>query len=200
MQQEAVLTQEAVQGYDLVCLGHIHRPQQTGNVFYSGSPERLSFNDEGVDAGFWIHEWDGAKFNSQFIDTPARVFRTHKLDEFMVNLVIEGSLCWDWEEGDEEDHGPRVKDSIVRIHYKCSDETNKRLNRRSLEKTLYDAGAFFVAEIKGEIERTDRMRDSEVTESLGPVEAVRKWAVNNDIAQAEAEELAAMTAQLMGGI
>ncbi|MDF2571996.1 MAG: hypothetical protein K0R55_3600, partial [Sporomusa sp.] len=66
MQQEAILTTEAVAGYDLVALGHIHRPQQNGNVFYSGAPERLSFNDEKVDAGFWIHEWDGRKFDSRF--------------------------------------------------------------------------------------------------------------------------------------
>lgn len=197
MQNEAILTTEAVQGYDLVCLGHIHRPQQNGNVFYCGSPERLSFNDEGVDAGFWIHEWDGSQFSSHFINTPARVYRTHKLDEFCVQLQIEGSLCWDWEEGDEEDHGPRIKDSIVRVHYKCSEDLNKQLNRKQLEKALYDAGAFFVSEIKGDITRSDRARDEEVTEALGPVQAVQKWAANQEIDPAEIGELAAMTSQLM---
>lgn len=197
MQNEAVLTTEAVQGYDLVALGHIHRPQQNGNVFYSGSPERLSFNDEGIDAGFWIHEWDGSRFDSQFIHTPARVYRTHKLDEFCVQLQVEGSLCWDWEEGDEDDHGSRVNDSIVRVHYKCSEDLNKRLNRKQLEKALYDAGAFFVAEIKCDVQMGDRARDEEVTEALGPVEAVRKWAANQEIDTPEIDELAFMTAQLM---
>jgi exonuclease SbcC/exonuclease SbcD len=62
---------------------------------------------------------------------------------------------------------------------------------------LYDAGAFFVTEIKGDIARNDRARDEEVTEALGPVEAVRKWATNQSIEALEIEELAAMTAQLM---
>ena len=197
MQNEAILTAEAVQGYDLVALGHIHRPQRNGNVFYSGSPERLSFNDEKVDAGFWIHEWDGSRFDSQFIHTPARVYRTHKLDEFCVQMQVEGSLCWDWEEGDEEDHGPRVKDSIVRVHYKCSEDLNKQLNRKQLERSLYDAGAYFVAEIKGDIARSDRARDEEVTEALTPVLAVQKWAANQGISPAEIEELAALTIRLM---
>lgn len=200
LQQEAILTPEAIQGYDLVALGHIHRPQQNGTVFYSGSPERLSFNDEDVDAGFWIHEWDsenGKRLDSRFINTPARIFRTHKLDEFAVLMAIEGSLCWAWEQGDEENHGPRVRDSIVRVHYKCSEDLNKQLNRRTLEKALYDAGAFFVAEIKGDIQRQDRARDEEVTEALTPIEAMRKWAENQGIAFAEIDELAAMVAELM---
>ncbi len=191
MQQEAILTTEAVQGYDLVVLGHIHRPQQNGNVFYSGSPERLSFNDEGVDSGFWIHDWDGSRFASQFIDTPARKYLTLSLSEGDINYFVNGDL-------DFLDPYIGIRDGIVRVHYKCSEDLNKRLNRKQLEKALYDTGAFFVAEIKGDIARSDRARDDEVTEALGPIEAVRKWATNQEIAPEEINELAAMTAQLMG--
>jgi exonuclease SbcC/exonuclease SbcD len=190
MQQEAILTTEAVSGYDLVALGHIHRPQQNGRVFYPGSPERLSFNDEKVDAGFWIHEWDGKKFDSRFIDTPARKYYTLRLTENEITDFVNGNIEFEDAFGD-------ICDAIVRIHYTCSETLNKALNRRTLEKALYDAGAFFVTEIKGDIERTDRMRDAEVTEALGPVEAVRKWAENQEIDQEEINELAVMTAQLM---
>ena len=190
MQQEAILTQEAVQGYDLVCLGHIHRPQQNDNVFYAGSPERLSFNDENVDAGFWIHHWNGRAFYSKFIETPARVYTTLQLSEGDINYFINGDL-------DFLDPYMGIRDGIVRVHYKCSEALNKQLNRRTLEKALYDAGAFFVAEIKGDIERADRARDEEVTEALTPVEAVKKWAANQDIPEGEITELVAMTAQLL---
>lgn len=192
MQQEAILTTEAVSGYDLVCLGHIHRPQQNGNVFYSGSPERLSFNDEKVDAGFWIHEWDGSRFDSQFIHTPARDYITLNLSEGDINYFVNGDL-------DFLDPYIGIRDSIVRVHYKCSEDLNKRLNRKQLEKALYDAGAFFVSEIKGDIARSDRARDEEVTEALTPVLAVRKWAANQEIDPAEINELVTMTAQLMEG-
>ena len=55
-----------------------------------------------------------------------------------------------------------------------------------------------VAEIKGDIERAaDRMRDESLTEAIGPVEAVRRWAAASEIDDAEADILAAMTAELM---
>ncbi|HBS60604.1 MAG TPA: hypothetical protein DEA44_15260, partial [Firmicutes bacterium] len=91
-----------------------------------------------------------------------------------------------------------IENAIVRIRYSCSEDLNKVLNRRALEKALYDAGVYFVAEIKGEIERAaDRLRDEGLTEAVGPVEAVRRWAAANDIEDAEAEELAAMAAELL---
>lgn len=190
MQNEAILPTEAIKGYALVALGHIHRPQQNGTVFYSGSPERLSFNDEKVDAGFWIHDLNDGKFTSQFIQTPARRFVTLQLSEDEIADFVNGNLYFD-------NDFCNIRDGIVRIRYSCSEDLNKALNRRTLEKALYDAGAFFVAEIKGDIQRSDRARDEEITESLGPVEAVRKWAENQEISPAEVNELAAMTAQLM---
>lgn len=188
MQQEAILTQEAIEGYDLVCLGHIHRPQQNGNVFYAGSPERLSFNDEKVDAGFWIHELkdQGLCSTHRYVHAPARQYATIT----MVDKHIEDFIAGNAELSGFDGH-------IVRVHYKCSEDLNKRLNRKQLEKALNDSGAFFVAEIRGDIERTDRMRDADVTETLGPIEAVGKWADNQGIEKAEIEELTAMTAQLM---
>lgn len=190
MQNEAILTTEAIKGYDLVALGHIHRPQQNGTVFYSGSPERLSFNDEKVEAGFWIHEWNDNGFDSEFINAPARRYYTLHLAENDIADFVNGNLDFENVLGD-------IRNGIVRVNYSCSEDLNKALNRKTLEKALYDMGAFFVAEIKGDVQRGDRARDEEVTEALGPVEAVRKWAVNNDIELAEIDELAAMTAQLM---
>jgi len=53
MQHEPILTREAVAGFDLVCLGHIHRPQIIDSkVFYSGPVERLSFNEQDIKPGF----------------------------------------------------------------------------------------------------------------------------------------------------
>lgn len=190
-QNEAILTTEAIQGFDLVALGHIHRPQQNGNVFYPGSPERLSFNDEKVDAGFWIHELNDGKFESTYISTPARRFITLQLNENGILDFVNGNL-------DFEDVFGDISDAIVRLRYSCGEDLNKVLNRRTLEKALYDAGAYFVAEIKGDIERaSDRLRDEGLTEAIGPVEAVRRWAAANDIEAEEAEELAAMTAELL---
>lgn len=191
MQQEAILTTEAVAGYDLVALGHIHRPQQNGNVFYSGSPERLSFNDEKVDAGFWIHAWDGQKFDSRFIDTPARKYYTLNLSEHEITDFVHGNNNFEYA-------SDNLKDAVIRVTFSCSEELNRQLNRRTLDKALYDLGAYYVDGIKGDVKRSeDRLRDADITEALRPIDALRKWASNQEIDSLEIDELAAMTAELL---
>lgn len=185
MQHEAVLTPEATQEFDLVCLGHIHRPQQNGNVFYCGSPERLKFNDEKIQTGFWIHE---IGVGSEFIETPARRFLTINWNEDAVSLFLrDGAITAPHSGGGE----------VVRLHYTCSEELAKQLNRKALEKALYDAGAFFVQEIKADVQRVDRARDQEVTESLGPIEALSKWAEQKEIAPDEITVLQSMATGIL---
>ncbi|GEM_PF-1315259 len=208
MQHEPILTREAVAGFDLVCLGHIHRPQIIDSkVFYSGPVERLSFNEQDIKPGFYIHEiinWDGCKdkcldIQSQFIETPSRRYVTLDFDEWAIKEFIkDGNLIWTFEEdSDGAPMFPPIKDAIVRLRYSCSEEVSKQLNRKQLEQSLYDAGCFYVAEIKAEIERTDRARDSEVTEALTPLLALEKWAINQNIDEAEINELVNMASGLM---
>lgn len=197
MQHEPILTREAVAGFDLVCLGHIHRPQVIdGKVFYSGPVERLSFNEQDIIPGFWIH--DLSENVSNFIATPARRYVTVNWDEETVRWYLA-----------DDEAGPlflnsqgkidNFQDAIVRLRYSCSEEVAKQLNRKQLEQSLYDAGCFYVAEIKAEIERTDRARDSEVTEALTPLLALEKWAINQNIDEAEIKELVSMASGLLEG-
>lgn len=184
MQHEPVLTQEAAQYFDLVCLGHIHRPQQNGNVFYCGSPERLTFNDEQITPGFWIHE----SGKSRFIETPARRFQTVALNESdLEQIVNSGSIAPSFD----------PSDAVVRIRYTCSEDLAKRLDRRALEKMFYDLGAFYVTEIKADVRRQDISRDEDVTEALEPLEALNKWGCLHQIPDEELAILQAMTTELL---
>jgi exonuclease SbcD len=189
LQNEPILTDEAASMFDLVCLGHIHRPQKAGsNVFYSGAPERHNFGDERTTPGFYIHEFsedDG--FYSKFIETPARRFKTIDWCDMDIAAWLDGQV----------DEFASIKEAIVRVRYSCSEELQKRFDRRSLERALYDAGAFFVAEIRAEVERTERIRDADVTEDLGPLTALAAWAANQGYDSAEIAELQAMTTELM---
>jgi len=192
MQHEPILTREAVAGFDLVCLGHIHRPQAIDDkVFYPGTLERLSFNEEDVKTGFWIHEIDWnlgyQKFNSYFIETPARKYKTLNWDEEKIQMYLDGEYL----------NNGYFNDAIIRLHYSCSEETSKQINRKALEQALYDAGAFFVTEIKADIKRVDRVRDSEVTERLTPIKALEKWAINQGYSDQEIVALKAMTEGLL---
>ncbi|HWQ74513.1 MAG TPA: exonuclease subunit SbcD [Syntrophomonas sp.] len=229
MQQEPILTREAVSGFDLVCLGHIHRPQQIdGKVFYSGPVERLSFNEEDINPGFWIHEFEpdidinktvtlthsitgnrdaireafnlipngfyssgSVHLNSHFIETPARRYVTIDLD-LRESLDIESTIKWGLARF-------YTTGAIVRLHYQCTEEIAKQINRKELEKALYDARAFYVSEIKANVERTDRARDVTVNESLTPLDALGKWCMNQGIDEQETAALIAMTAELLEG-
>ena len=193
MQHEPILTREAVAGFDLVCLGHIHQPQLIdGKVFYPGPIERLSFNEENVTPGFWIHEFASPNscvlFTSQFIETPARRYVTLDWGEGSLNNYIDGRHI-----------SENIKDAIVRLRYSCSEETGKQLNRKALEKALYDAGAFYVSEIKADIQQADRARDVSVNESLSPLQALEKWCINQGIGESDTKELVSRAGGLMEG-
>ncbi|MHA2856892.1 metallophosphoesterase family protein [Paenibacillus lautus] len=197
LQNEPILTNRAARMFDLVCLGHIHRPQLAGsNVYYSGAPERHNFGDERTTPGFWIHDLDGVTLSgsvpgikSHFIETPARRFKTIDWCDMDVAAWLDGQV----------DDFANIQDAIIRVRYTCSEELQKRFDRRSLEKALYDAGAFFVAEIRAEVERSDRIRDTEVTEGLNPLTALAAWGNNQEYETTEISELQAMTTELMEG-
>jgi exonuclease SbcC/exonuclease SbcD len=196
LQNEAILTDEAARMFDLVCLGHIHRPQFAGsNVYYSGAPERHNFGDEHTTPGFWIHDFDGLNLSgpiegvkSQFIETPARRFKTIDWCDMDVTAWLDGQV----------DDFIHVRDAIVRVRYSCSEELQKRFDRRSLEQALYDSGAYFVAEIRAEVERMERIRDTGVTEGLSPQAALAAWVSNEGLAESESVELVAITEELLG--
>lgn len=198
MEHEPVLTREAVEPYDFVCLGHIHRPQMIEfgktRASYCGSVERLTFNDQCIYPGFWIHDlWAR---DSEFIKTPARRFLSVDIPE------TDPGIFQAFTEGYESGWQclgvkTALPGAIVRVRWACSEEQAAQIDRKALEKSLYDAGAFFVTEIRLDIQKTERSRDSEVTESLGPVQAVERWGEANGKTAAEIALLQSRTVQLL---
>lgn len=155
-QSEPVLLQETLKAadYDLVALGHIHRPQLvdgTENVFYSGAVNAFTFNDENQDRGFWIHHFEEGAFgragmvftDSQFVSLPYRQMYTVRLKDTDIALLNEGNrddvAAFRWQ--------GKVKDKIVRVLYECTQENNKAFNKATLAKELLQEGAFWVSDI-----------------------------------------------------
>lgn len=176
MQHEPILTQEAAGQFKLSCLGHIHRPQIIGvngksRAYYCGSPERLTFNDEAITPGFWIH--DSAIGSSRFIETPAREFLTLSANP------------------------TDVRDKIVRFRAEMSEADFKAFDRQAFEKKLYDEGAFYVAEIKIDVSASDRARDESVKEGIGTLEAVKKWCLANEISEVVSDILINHTTKIL---
>ena len=184
MQHEPILTQEAAGQFELICLGHIHRSQKIqinpkSVAYYCGSPERLTFNDEDIRPGFWIHHDDinlsGLRLKvSEFYETPAREFLTLSVDDHV-----------------------DVRDKIVRFRAEMSEADFKAFDRQSFEKDLYNEGAFYVAEIKIDVNASDRARDESVKEGIGTLEAVKKWCLANEIGEAVSEALITHTTKIL---
>lgn len=149
---EPVLPPETLQaaGFDLVALGHIHRPQAVPGVrdcYYSGAVNAFNFNDEGQERGFWIHEmlpfggWD-----STFYKTPYREFITFKFTDTDITAINLGNIdevamnYWRW--------NGAAADKIVRIQYSCSAENVKAYKAHGavIERALLEDGAFMLWE------------------------------------------------------
>lgn len=130
--------------YDLVCFGHIHRPQQvegSRNTFYCGALTQLNFNDENQERGYWLHSIDGTEVKSDFHKLNGREFYTIRMyDNAVADFIADPTSI-------PEPILETAKDKIIRVLYDCTDEHNKAFNHALYENLLYKAGAFFVQEI-----------------------------------------------------
>jgi len=193
-QSEVVLPKEALSGsaFDLVALGHIHRAQRVEGiekpVFYSGPVNGITFNEEGQDKGFWMHEIGTIETDeesempdyvgSEFVVTPSREFYTIKADltdsqdlptdlKWFLARIEEGALpnplC----------PNPTVN-KIVRLEYECTEEQKPLLNHKEMESLIKSGGAFHVSEIRAKRIVTALVKQ-ELTETSGPLENLHIW-------------------------
>lgn len=172
---EPVITSETLHAadYDLMCLGHIHRPQELPNVphcFYSGAINALNFNDEGQERGFWVHGFmDDGSLESQFVKTPYRHFQTIRLGEEDIRQInvgaaeLVGATKWIG----------KIDNKIVRILYRCDEDANKAFNHAEMERYLYMDGAFYVWDISPErIEQSANRKDMD---QMSPEDNLREY-------------------------
>ncbi len=188
-QFEPVIPQEAllVADYDLVALGHIHRPQRilSNSWYYSGAVNAINFNDAGQERGFWLHtDLPFGGWDSSFIKTPIREFKTICLDNEDISQLNAGAVdmvaTYKWR--------GEVDDKIVRIHYTCSAENSKALNTALLEKELLDDGAFMVWEILPE-KIAEFANRQELANTTDPEENLIRYLEEKQLSQEEIQEL-----------
>ena len=162
--------------YDLVCFGHIHRPQQvegSRNTFYCGALTQLNFNDENQERGYWLHSIDGTEVKSDFHKLNGREFYTIRMyDNAVADFIADPTSI-------PEPILETAKDKIIRVLYDCTDEHNKAFNHALLENWLYETGgAFWVQEItpqKISITVDRKSMDAENT----PKDNLREWLLDN---------------------
>jgi DNA repair protein SbcD/Mre11 len=160
--------------WDYVALGHIHRHQdlnlgQQPPVVYSGSIERIDFGEEREDKGFVWVEIDKGNATYTFVQVPARRFVTLRLD------TREGDLLTLL---DQELLRHDISDAVVRVIVTVTPDTSELFNERQIRDRLKDA--YLVAGlVKEEVKAEPRSRDAELTESLGPLQALERYILSH---------------------
>ena len=181
--------------FDIVCLGHIHRPQMLDsckNVYYSGALNAMNFNDEGQTRGFWIHELDEKRkaarlLKGHFYETPARQFKTIRLDNEAISLYnvlgLTGIASAEIQDCDSK---------IVRVIYSCNEDENKAFNRAAFEHDLYEyANAFWVSEITPD-NITVGTNKNELSEKNNPEANLIDYLKEKALDDAEIDEIVAL--------
>ena len=156
--------------WDYVALGHIHRHQDLHQgaqppVVYAGSIERIDFGEEREDKGFVWAQVDKGHTTYEFIPGPARRFVTLRLDTQQGDplQLLDQALA-------ERD----IKDAVVRVILTVAPEHSDLIDERQIRERLREA-YLLAGIIKEEIKAPARSRDSELTEVLGPLQAVERY-------------------------
>lgn len=192
-QFEPIIPQETLIAaeYDLVALGHIHRPQRVtiNDWYYSGAINAMNFNDEGQERGFWIHNTlPFGGWNSEFHKTPIREFITFNFTDTDITAINFGNI--DEVAMNYWRYNGAVQDKIVRIHYSCSEENAKayKMKESLLEKTLLEDGAFMLWENLPD--KIDEFANrAELTSTTDPEENLIKYLEEKQLPQDKIQEL-----------
>jgi exonuclease SbcD len=143
---------------DLYCLGHIHKRQEWGNIFYSGSITRLNYG-EAEEKGFYIHEITDGTLSSRFVETPARSMRTKRPEGLPGVEVVE-----DVQQGD-----------LVRIVYEVAEADIGKVDEQAIIDAAMAKGAAEV-KIEKQIIPTVRVRAEGISRLGSLEEKLLKWA------------------------
>ena len=156
--------------WDYVALGHIHRHQDLHQgaqppVVYAGSIERIDFGEEREDKGFVWAQIEKGHTTFTFVPVPARRFVTLRLDARNGDplRLLEAELA-----------AHDIDDAIVRVVVTIPAEHTAPLDERRMREQL--RSAYLVAGIvRDEVRGPARTRDSGLTETLAPLQAVERY-------------------------
>ena len=186
--------QLAVRPIDYVALGHVHRPQDRNEdhhppVVYSGSIERVTFNEADEPKGFQLVDIDPSRdpvTHTTFVETPARPFVAVQVDVRDADEPTERIL----EAIEDRD----VTDAIVRIRYRVAEEQVAQVDQARIREAL--APAETVAAIERTVDPAERKRRTVVTRESGLDEAVRQYVGQHDELSGMEDELVEAAVEL----
>ena len=174
---------DALAGYDLALLGHLHARQRLSpNAWYCGSPMRWDWSEEGQSKGGLVADVErGRAPLVRTVDYPARPIRT-------VDLAYSAGTPFAWPEW-----GESLRDAMTRVRVDA-DRRPEAAWRARLEREAYAAGAHFVR-VDVTVREAERRREGP-TARVGSEERLRAWLAARGGAD---EALLALAREITGG-
>lgn len=176
--------------WDYVALGHIHKHQNLTEgrddappVVYSGSIERIDFGEEADPKGFCrvVLQRGGTQWD--FVELPARPFvtlRANLRDDTDPTTTVVHRV---------EKHN--LQDAVVRILLDFTPESEARFNEGAVRDALRQAGAFYIAAIRKQVEQPARARLGTSPEGLTNFELLQRYLATTDLTDERREQLIA---------
>lgn len=157
--------------WDYVALGHYHTPNSLWEmppVVYSGSPGRVSFNEEHEGKAFVWAEIDRGKCIWKFIQTGARKFFTFDLDATETQDDPTQFARWMIESDDSD-----IEGAIVRVKIRLRPDQTPSFHEQKIRSLLGDAS--FVSVVR-EVDNPTRLRlDQASVSSMTPRDLLHEW-------------------------
>jgi exonuclease SbcD len=183
-----------------VALGHIHKHQSLNGdnqppVLYSGSIERIDFGEEHEPKGFVVAEIGDGPTTWEFVrgyKRQARPFVTIRADvrdrPDPTAAVVEAIKA-----------RPDLSEAVVRVIVTLRQEQEALLVEREISRAL--EGAYFVAALQKDVERTERQRLGAVSvEALTPVQLLARYLQVKDVPGERAKLLLEHGAALISAV
>jgi DNA repair protein SbcD/Mre11 len=183
-----------------VALGHIHKHQSLNGdfqppVIYSGSIERIDFGEEHEPKGFILAEIGDGPTTWGFVrgyKREARPFVTIKADVTDAADPTAAVVAAIKAKSD-------LSETVVRIQVKLRQEQESLLVEREIMRAL--EGAYFVASLQKDIERTERQRLGAVSvEALTPVQLLERYLQVKEVPEERAKLLLTHGEALIGAV
>lgn len=182
----------ALPAFDYIALGHIHAHQQLASrpaAVYPGSIERVTLAEEREPKGFVLAELGRGACEWQFVELPARRFvrvEVEALTDDPTDQVLRRI----------ERRRDEVRDAMVYVRVRVSPQNAALFDEARTRRALADA--FWVAEIRREVDRPARARLAGTTvEGKGPLELLEDYFVQKEIPADERERLRPYAVRLL---
>lgn len=184
--------------WDYVALGHIHKHQNLTHgrdgvppVVYSGSIERIDFGEENDPKGCCFIELSRNATTWEYVRLQAREFVTVWADLRRSDNPTQDAA--------DLIKRHRLRDAIVRMHVQLHQEQESAFNEPLIREVFRQAGVFYLAAIRKEVESPERSRLGVSPEGLTHAQLLEKYLITRDIPAARREHLLAEAEKLFGG-